>query len=130
LGERIHERLDVIHGQEKPMRRTIVGLVLALALAFAASAFAGSVVYANYYWYAGKGAGSSYSSSWWRNMFSKQGPGFDTTITFIDNAGYGWHATVRGPGQYLVTHWLSSQVKKAHCVAHASNFYGTCVVVN
>lgn len=112
------------------MKQLITGLVVALALVLSSSALAGSVVYANHYWSAGQGAGSSYSPSWWRNIFSKQAPGFDTTITFIDNVGYGWHATVRGRGQYLETHWLSSQVKKAHCVAHMSNFYGTCVVVN
>jgi len=112
------------------MRRLLVGLVLAFVLALPASALAGSYVYASWKWYAGQGAGSSYSSSWWRNLFQKQAPGYDTTITFIDNVSYGWHATVRGPGQYLETHWLSSQVKKAHCVANVGGFYGDCVAVN
>jgi len=112
------------------MKRLILALVLTLALVLSASALAGSFVYANKYWSAGEGASSSYSSSWWRNIFSKQAQGFDTTITFIDNVGYGWHSTVRGTGQYLETHWLSSQVKKAHCRAHVSNFYGSCVAVN
>ena len=56
---------------------------------------------------------------------------FDSTITFIDNVSYSWHSTLRGPGTYLSTHWLSSQVKKAHCRSNvAASAMGTCVVVN
>jgi hypothetical protein len=108
----------------------VVGLVLALALAISADALAGSYVYGGWWWSAGQGASSTYSSTWWRNVFGKRAPGFDATVTFIDNVGYGWHATVRNSGQYTETHWLSSQVKKAHCVAHVGNAYGGCTVVN
>jgi hypothetical protein len=109
------------------MKRTVLALALALALVFSAGALAGSFTYANQYWSAGQGAGTYYSSSWFQNRFNKSAPGFDTTITFIDNISYGWHSTVRGPGQFLETHWLSSQVKKAHCRANVSNFNGICV---
>ena len=112
------------------MKRLLVALVLAFALVLPASAAAGAYIYGYTRWSAGQGAGSSYSSSWWRNLFQKDAGGYDTTITFIDNVGYGWHATVRGPGQYLETHWLTSQVKKAHCVANVGGFTGQCVVVN
>jgi hypothetical protein len=109
------------------MKRLIAALVLALALALPASALAGSYLYANWTWYAGEGTSSPYSSSWWRNYFQKN-VSADTTVTFIDNVSYGWHATVRASNPYLETHWYSSQVKKGYCLAHVGGFFGSCVV--
>jgi spermidine/putrescine-binding protein len=112
------------------MRRTILALAVALALAFSASAWAGYTSYAVWsYWSPGQGAGSSFSSSWYENAFYKN-YGFDTTVTFIDNVSYSWHATVRNSGTYTHTHWLSSQVKRAHCRANAYGSYGACTVYN
>lgn len=110
------------------MKRRILGFasVLALALALAAGAWAGVSTYAVWsYWSAGQGAATSFSPSWFRNVFSKSAS-FDTTVTFIDNVSYSWHATVRSYGTYVETHWLSSQVKKAHCRANAKGSYGAC----
>ena len=95
-------------------------LVLLLALVFCTSAWGASTTYAGYqYWPAGQGASTSFSPSWFRNSFYKTTT-FDTTITFIDNVSYSWHATVRSSGTYLETHWLSSQTKKAHCRANTT----------
>jgi hypothetical protein len=100
--------------------------LLCLGLMLAASAW-GATTYAAYsYWPAGQGAATSFSPSWFRNAFYKNAT-FDTTITFIDNVSYSWHATVRSYATYVETHWLSSQVKKAHCRANASGPYGACV---
>jgi hypothetical protein len=99
----------------------VVGLVLA------ASAWAGAYTYAgNSYWPAGLSAATWFSPSWYRNAFYKNAT-FDTTITFIDNVSYSWHATVRSRSQYVETHWLSWQVKKAYCRANTSGPYGACV---
>jgi hypothetical protein len=105
----------------------VLASVLVVALAFAASAWAGGTTYAAFSnWYAGQGASTSFSPNWFRNVFHKNAM-FDTTITFIDNVSYSWHATVRNNGTYVETHWLSSQVKKAHCRANANGPYGACV---
>ena len=102
---------------------------LVVALALSASASAESV---NYYstssWSAGQGGSSSFSSSWFMNIIAKSSS-FDSTITFIDNVSYSWHSTLRGPGTYLSTHWLSSQVKKAHCRANVAVYSSTSCAV-
>ena len=104
--------------------------VLAFALALCTSAWAGSVTYySSSYWSPGQGSSSSFSSSWWRNIMAKSAS-FDTTITFIDNVSYSWHSTVRGPGTYLTTHWLTSQVKKAHCRSNVSAAAQAACTVN
>lgn len=102
------------------MKRHALILVLVLALVFAASASAGATTYAGYQsWPAGQGASTSYKSSWFQNIFYKTST-FDTTVTFIDNVSYSWHATVRSWASYVETHWLSSQTKKAHCRANTA----------
>lgn len=102
------------------MKRLICAFVLTFALVLASNAFAGTLTYAGYqYWPAGQTASTSYSPSWYRTIFYKTSR-FDTTLTFIDNASYSWHSTVRSWGTYLETHWLSSQTKKAHCRANTS----------
>jgi len=106
-------------------------LVTAIALAFSASALAGSsAYYSSPYWVAGGGGSSSFSSAWMQNIMQKAAP-FDSTITFIDNVSYSWHSTLRGPGVYLETHWFQSNVKKGHCRANVgSNAYAVCTVVS
>lgn len=112
------------------MKHLMLALVVAAALALTASASAGSTTYAVWsYWSAGQGASTSYSPSWWRNLFYKP-KGFDATVTFIDNAGYGWHATVRNSGTVTDTHWFSSQTKKAYCRANVVGSYGACTAYN
>lgn len=110
-------------------RSILVVAALAFTLALCTSAWAGTTTYyAASSWSPGQGGSSSFSSSWFMNIISKSSS-FDSTITFIDNVSYSWHATVRGPGTYLTTHWLSSQVKKAHCRANvAASSYATCAV--
>jgi hypothetical protein len=100
------------------MKRLVPVLVLALALLIGTSARAGVTNYAaGYYWPAGQAASSSFSPSWFQNIFYKTST-FDTTVTFIDNVSYSWHFTVRSWATYVETHWLSSQTKKAHCRAN------------
>ena len=114
------------------MKRSLFAMtVLVFALALCTSAWAGSVsYYSSPYWSPGQGGSSSFSSSWWRNMMTKNAS-FDSTITLIDNVSYSWHATVRGPGTYLTTHWFSSQVKKGHCRANVgSSAHATCSVTS
>lgn len=112
------------------MRRLICLLAIVATGALASSAWAQSVAYySSYSWSPGMGSSSAFSSSWWRSAFSKA-YGFDTTVTFIDNTGYNWHATVRGYATWQHTHWLSSAVKKAHCRSNAyasSTTISTCV---
>jgi hypothetical protein len=111
------------------MRRTITTVALAFMLAFASSASAGAFIYQQpVYWQAGQGAGSSFSPNWVRNTFWKQSSNAWTTVTFIDNVSYSWHFTTRSTGFFTSTWWFSSQVKKAHCVANSSGFYGSCHV--
>ena len=112
------------------MKRSLfVVTVLAFALALCTSAWAGSVsYYSSPYWSPGQGASSSFSSSWFLNIIAKSSS-FDSTITFIDNVSYSWHSTLRGPGTYLSTHWLSSQAKKAHCRANVAAYSSTSCAV-
>ena len=112
-------------------RSWFVVAALVVALALSASASAESVnYYSNASWSAGQGGSSTFSSSWFMNIIAKSSS-FDSTITFIDNVSYSWHSTLRGPGTYLSTHWLSSQVKKAHCRANTSGFvWAACTAYN
>lgn len=110
------------------MKRLVTALVLVFALACAASAAAAAVAYQpTRYWTAGEGTGSSFSPGWVRNTFWKQSDRA-TTVTFIDNVTYSWHFTTTTSGYSTSTWWFSSQVKKAHCVAQQSGFYGSCYV--
>jgi hypothetical protein len=117
-------------GKGRQMRRLIVVGVLALCLSFTASAVAAEENYSGgvKYWQAGWGAGSSFNSGWKRTTFGKFGNGWDTAVTFIDNASYSWHMTVRNREQLTQTWWFTSQTKKGHCRAYMSNFYGECKV--
>jgi hypothetical protein len=113
-----------------PMKRLIVAVaIFSAALVLGASAWAAAAPYmSTSYWYPGHGGGSSFSSSWYMNGMYKNAP-FDSTITFIDNVSYGWHSTQRGPGTYMQTHWLTSNVKKAHCRSNVSaNVSAVCTV--
>ena len=102
------------------------GLVLVSSSAASVTAYTG---YAGpRFWLAGESGGSTYSSSWTRNAFNKERSGYDTTVTFIDNVGYGWHATIRNTSLVTYTFWWTSQVKKAHCKAHVGGFNGGCWV--
>jgi hypothetical protein len=111
------------------IRSLLVVVLTAFALAFCASAWAGSFTYyGSSSWVSGQGGSSSFSSTWMVNAMSKNAP-FDSTITFIDNVSYSWHSTLRGPGAYLSTHWFASNVKKGHCRANvAANTSATCGV--
>jgi hypothetical protein len=110
------------------MKRLVSVLALAFMLAFTASSTAAVVVYQPMkYWQAGDGAGSAFSRDWVTNYFWKQSDVW-TTVTWIDNTSYSWRFTVTTRGYSTATHWFSSQVKKAHCVARASHFYGNCTV--
>lgn len=114
------------------MKRSLfVAPILAFALALGATAWAGSSdYYSSTYWQAGQGASSSFSSSWWRSIMTKNAS-FDSTVTFIDNTSYSWHATLRGTGTFLATHWFSPRVKKAHCRANvAASVPASCTAVN
>lgn len=111
------------------MTRLALLAALVAGLALSASAWAGSTTYAGTsYWAAGQAASSSFSPSWVRNVFYKTSS-FDTTLTFIDSASYGWHGTVRGWATYLDTYWFSSQSKKAYCRAHTTgSSWAACTV--
>jgi hypothetical protein len=103
------------------------------AVALAALALAGSALGATTYagpqkWYAGQGAGSSFSSRWSLNDFAKVSSGYDTTVTFIDNIRYSWHATVRNTSQVTHTAYWGPEVRKGHCRANVGGFWGSCIV--
>jgi hypothetical protein len=112
------------------MKRLIVVLAMAAAVLVAVQAAAAS--YYGYagpkYWYPGETGGSYFSSSWRHNHFNKERSGLDTTVTFIDNVSYGWHATVRNTSLVTETSWWTSAAKKAHCRAHSGYFNGGCWV--
>jgi hypothetical protein len=113
------------------MKRLAVTLTVLLAASVLATvAVAGPTQYASGYWSSGRAEGSSFSSGWWRNAFNKLTDGYDTTVTFIDNNGYGWHETVRNTSMVTYTVWWSSQVKKGHCRANTGYFPGGCWVFN
>jgi hypothetical protein len=111
------------------MRRLMLAMVAALV--FCTSAWAGSTTYvSSWSWSAGYGYGTSYSSSWWRDLMYKNA-NFDSTVSFIDNTSYGWHGTLRGTGAILDIHWFSSDVKKAHCHSNVNvNAWGACTAYN
>ena len=102
--------------------------VLLVSLVFAGAALAVTTYAGPQQWYAGQSAGSSYSSGWTYDYFFKLGSGHDTTVAFIDNVGYGWHATVRNTSSTTYTYWWTSDVKKGHCRANVGYFSGSCVV--
>lgn len=112
-----------------PMKRLVTALAPVLAaLVLVTAALAGTSTYAGpRQWSPGESAGSSYSSSWFYNFFSKQGSGYDTTVTFIDNVTYSWHATVRNNSSTTYTFW-GGGTKKGHCRAHSGYFWGSCWV--
>jgi hypothetical protein len=112
------------------MKRLIVTLAVAVAaLVLGATAWAAAVPYMSASsWSPGQGNGSAFSSSWFMNVMYKGAP-FDTTITFIDNVSYAWVNTRRSTDTYMQIHWLSSQVKKAHCRSNvASRISAGCTV--
>ena len=110
------------------MRKAVVSLVVSAALLFAGTALAVETYGGPRYWSAGDSAASSWSSGWTRNSFNKATSGYETTVTFIDNASYAWHSTVRNRDMVTYTNWWSSQVKKAHCKAHSGGHWGGCHV--
>jgi len=111
------------------MKRSLLVVTLS-SLALAGSALGATTYAGPLQWGAGQGAGSSYSSSWTGNYFFKYGSGHDSTVTFIDNVSYSWHATVRNTSETTYTHWWASNVKKGYCRANASYFWGSCAVMN
>ena len=112
------------------MKRLGFFLAPALAsLALAGAALADATTYAGpWQWYAGQSAASDFSSSWTYNYFFKQSSGYDSTVTFIDNVKYSWHATVRNKSATTYTHWWVSNVKKGYCRANVGYFSGSCAV--
>jgi hypothetical protein len=114
-------------GRRSSMRRALVLAALAAALVTASVATAG--VYAGpKQWAYGEGAGSSYSSTWHRNLFSSYG-GYDKAVTFIDNRTYSWHNTVRNSSENTETGAPPyPMVVKAHCVAYRHGLWGSCTV--
>ena len=114
--------------EEAGMRKVVLLLALASALVFAGAALAVQTYGGPTYWFAGLSSGSSWSSVWSRNAFNKNASGYETTVTFIDNISYGWHATVRNREMVTYTNWWSSQVKKAHCIANSGSHWGGCHV--
>ncbi|MDH4350448.1 MAG: hypothetical protein OEW56_04810 [Gemmatimonadota bacterium] len=100
---------------------SLVSLVI-VPVALAATIYAGPQV-----WSTGQSGGSSFSSNWHGNDFTKASSA-DTTVTFIDNVTYGWHNTVRNSNTLTHTYWGTSDVKKGHCIAHVSGFSGSCYV--
>lgn len=111
-------------------RRVCLLLTVAVALVIPAAAYAAAEEYANWWWdWPGQSGGSSFSPGWRHNWFLKDSPGNLTTVTFIDNFGYDWHATVRNTYKTTATAWQSSIVKKGHCRSNTHlEFYGSCVV--
>jgi nicotinamide mononucleotide (NMN) deamidase PncC len=110
------------------MRKVVLLLGLACALVWASTAIAVTGYAGPRFWYAGDEAGSSYSSGWSYNDFNKPSSGYDTTVAFIDNVSYGWHATIRNRDMVTHTYWWTSQVKKGHCKAHTGGHWGGCYV--
>jgi len=108
------------------MRKLALLLTSVFALVLAGTALGVTGYAGPRFWYAGDEAGSSFQSGWHTNDFNKPSSGYDTTVTFIDNASYAWHATVRNRDMATHTYWSSSQVKKAHCKAHTGGHWGGC----
>jgi hypothetical protein len=108
------------------MRKLVLLLALTTALAFAGAALAVETYGGPRYWNPGDSAASSWQSGWTRNSFNKATSGYETTVTFIDNVTYAWHATTRNRDTVTYTNWWSSQVKKAHCKAHTGYHWGGC----
>jgi hypothetical protein len=105
----------------------VLAIIVVVALAAAGSALA--LIYAGpQQWSANQTAGSSYSSSWITNDFAKVSGGPDTTVAFIDNRTYSWHATVRNTSQITHTAYFGPEVRKGHCKANVGGFWGSCAV--
>jgi len=112
------------------MRRALVAVaLLVVCLASASVALAGTTIYAGpKEWHTGEGAGSSYSNTWHETFFSTYGSGFDKAVTFIDSQSYGWHNTARNRNQTTKAYAPYPLTVRAHCVAYASYFWGSCTV--
>jgi hypothetical protein len=111
------------------VKRLCAGIGAVISALVLASAGFGATTYAGpKLWSASEGAGSAYGSKWTYDYFFKQGSGHDSTVTFIDNVTYGWHATVRNSSDTTYTYWFVSNVKKGYCRANAGGFWGSCVV--
>ena len=110
------------------MRTFVLLAAAATALVLASAALAATAYGGPRYWYPWDSASSSWSSGWTYNAFNKHRTGFETTVTFIDNVSYGWHATVRNANTVTYTNWWSSQVKKAHCKPNTGYHWGGCHV--
>jgi hypothetical protein len=113
------------------MTRLAIALVpFVVAFVLVTSALAATTYAGPKQWWPNEGAGSSYSAGWDGNYFSKYSSGYDTTVTFIDNVTYGWHATVRNSSSTTYTYWWADQVKRGHCRANVGYFSGSCWVVS
>ena len=108
------------------MKKVVPPSALACALVWASAALAVTGYAGPRFWYPGDAGASSYQSGWRTNDFNKASSGYDTTVTFIDNVSYGWHATIRNREMVTHTYWPSSQVKKAYCKAHSGGHWGGC----
>lgn len=110
------------------MKRLVTPLALAIvSLGLATAALGGATTYAGpKQWSANESAGSSFSSYWLANSFSKYGSGYDTTVTFIDNKQYRWHNTVRNSSQVTEAYAPYPLTTKGHCKAHVGYFWGSC----
>jgi hypothetical protein len=110
------------------VRRLCFALAVVIVLAAAGIAYAG--IYSGpQRWSAGQAAGSSFSK-WNLNDFAKVSSGYDTTVTFIDNVSYSWHATVRNTSMDTHTAYWGPEIRKGHCVANVGGFWGSCAVNN
>jgi len=106
----------------------VLAAVAVTVLTVAGGALA-AVIYAGpQQWSANQTAGSSYSSKWITNDFAKTSSGIDTTVAFIDNTTYSWHATVRNREQITHTAYFGPEVRKGHCRANVGGFWGSCAV--
>jgi hypothetical protein len=114
--------------EELCMRMLVLLLAVTSALVFASAALAVETYGGPRFWYPGDSAGSSWQSGWTRTSFNKPSSGYETTVTFIDNVRYEWHATVRNSEMVTYTNWWVSQVKKAHCKALTGGHWGGCHV--
>lgn len=111
------------------MKRLIVLMTLVWSLTFVTTALAAENYASPRPWAPGEAYGSSWKSSWVRNLFHKNQSGWDSTVTFIDNVSYSWHWTVRNKDLVTRTYWYApSQVKRAHCKANVGGHWGACYV--
>lgn len=109
-------------------RLRLIPVVASVALVLAGAAVGATTYAGPQQWWAGQGAGSPFSSRWYFNDFAKVSSGYDTTVTFIDNIRYAWHATVRNTQKVTHTAYFGPEVRKAHCRANVGGFWGSCIV--